>query len=200
MNCIDAIEGAAKSIIVELFKVFSEERPDDTEYIRNIKAVIGAMEVFTNENKEVVSDPQVLNQVLYDFSKRLWLDMLETHNRKCEGQPEDQASARPDDGYEDYYFDYIYKHGEYPRGDFFLGCFKKLLGAQMTESEDSVLKAEIEQISKRIDAIVKQLEVVSQEGESQIRPKNNRSTSPGNITDAVTNDFFHRRRHGIDQE
>lgn len=114
MNCIDAIEGTAKSIIAELFQLFSEERLDDTEYIRNIKAVITGMDVFTNENKEIVSDPQMLSQVLYEFSKRLWLNNLET-DRKSECGPEDETTAPSDARYDDYYFDYIYKHGEYPR-------------------------------------------------------------------------------------
>lgn len=46
MNCIDAVEGTAKTIIDGLFRLFIENNLDDTEYIRNIKAVMDSTDVF----------------------------------------------------------------------------------------------------------------------------------------------------------
>jgi len=114
MNCIDAIEGAAKSIIVKLHQLFAEERLDDTEYIRNVKAVIDGVDVFARDNQEIVSDPKTLKQVLYDFSKDLWLTHLEK-NRENAVDSKHTHDTEANDGYDDYYFDHIYGQGMYPR-------------------------------------------------------------------------------------
>jgi hypothetical protein len=116
MNCIDAIEGAAKSVITEFFQIFNQNRLDDTEYARNVKAVIDSVDGFICKNREILSDPQMLKQVLYEFSRELWLKNLEK-NRKAAIEPDGEhvAAETENDRYDEYYFDYIYNHGEYPR-------------------------------------------------------------------------------------
>jgi hypothetical protein len=115
MNCIDAIEGSAKNIIIELHGVFMDDKLDDSEYIRNVKAVLNGISEFVRTNKEIISDFKILEQVLYEFSRELWLSELE----KGSGQEPETGETADDSSenkeYLEYYFDYIYAHGTYPR-------------------------------------------------------------------------------------
>jgi hypothetical protein len=115
MNCIDAIEGTIKNIIVKLHEVFLECELDDSDYIRNIKAVINGSNEFVLLNKEIISDPKILERVLYEFSKEIWLSELKN---RIEQEPETKESIKDDsenDEYYGYYFDYLYAHDIYPR-------------------------------------------------------------------------------------
>jgi len=114
MDCIDAVEGTVKSVLIKLHQVFAEDRLDDTEYIRNVRAVLEAADMFLQANKEISGEPHKLNQLLYEFSKALWLEHLEkVRNKESDSRDEDTVSE--DDGYYDYYYDYIYNNGVYPR-------------------------------------------------------------------------------------
>ena len=114
MKCIDAIEGTTKYIISGFHQLYIKEGLDDTEYIRNIKAIINGIDMFTQDNKEIISEAKMLKQVLYSFSKELWLASLEkTYTKNVIFHDEDDSSET--NGYYDYYFDYIYNHGVYPR-------------------------------------------------------------------------------------
>lgn len=117
MNCIDAIEGTVKTILDGLHRLSVEERLDDSEYIRNVKAVIEAAETFVRINRQVSVEPGVLKDTLYAYAKELWI----VH--QDDGEPiEEETHLETDDGdnssdsgYRHYYFDYIYHHGVYPR-------------------------------------------------------------------------------------
>jgi hypothetical protein len=115
MNCIDAIEGSVKNIIVKLHEVFLENELDDSDYIRNVKAVLNGINEFVQLNKEIISDPKILEGVLYEFSKELWLSEL---RNRLDQEPENKESIKDDsenDEYYGYYFDYLYAHDIYPR-------------------------------------------------------------------------------------
>ncbi len=105
MNCIDAIEGSLKCIIDSFHKLFVEERLDDTEYIRNVKTLIIGTDAFIKKNQEIVTGQKIVQQVLYRYAKKTWLDHQPQIKIKC--------SAEDTDYYE-YYYDYIYEHGTYP--------------------------------------------------------------------------------------
>lgn len=115
MNFIDAIEGTAKSTIRNLLRDFVEDRLDDTEYVRNVKAVLNGAEEFVMANREILCDVKVLRRVLYEYAKELWITNLKT---KLE-QESETGETRPDmvenEEYFDYYFDYIYAHSLYPK-------------------------------------------------------------------------------------
>ncbi len=108
MNCIDAIEGTAKGIIDRFYDIYLEDHQDDTEFIRDIKSVIEATEQFVKKNQELISDPGMLKKILYDYAKKKWMENLER-------PPESQDTDADGFGYYDYYFDYIFDHGAYPR-------------------------------------------------------------------------------------
>jgi len=114
MNCIDAIEGSVKNIIIKLHEVFINGKLDDSEYIQNVKAVLNGITEFCQSNKEIISSPKILEQVLYKFSRELWLSELKKRLEK-ESETEDSINDNSaTDQYYEYYFDYIYAHNTYP--------------------------------------------------------------------------------------
>ena len=77
MNCIDAVEGMAKALLGKFQDVSTEYRLDDSEYIRNVKAVIDTVILFVKNNPEVSETPELIREVLYDYAKMRWLARLE---------------------------------------------------------------------------------------------------------------------------
>lgn len=105
MKCIDGIEGIAKKVIEELYRTAKIQAYDDTEWIRNVRAVIEATDFFVQENPEVVNEPSLLSRELYRHAKNLWL--VDQH--EAENSPKES-----DDEYYGYYFDRIYHQEVYP--------------------------------------------------------------------------------------
>jgi len=114
MNCIDAIEGTAKSTLTCIHETAIEYRLDDTEYIRNVKNVIDGVFKFIQDNPEVTTSPETVKQVLYDFSKDLWLSSIDDPQIKATDSGS-MGNSSGSEEYHDYYFDYIYTHGIYPQ-------------------------------------------------------------------------------------
>lgn len=114
MKCLDAIEGNGKAILTRVFAIYVEDRLDDSEYIRNVKAVIEATRDFVDKNPEITDAPQILDKVLYTYSKEMWLQNLKKSTEK-EMSSDSEEVVSEDEGYHAYYFDYIYQHGTYPR-------------------------------------------------------------------------------------
>lgn len=115
MNCIDLVEKVIESIITKLHEVFINERLDDSEYIRNVKAVLDGTSEYVQANKEALENLENLQQKLYEFSKRLWLSELKKRLQQ-ESEPEDTiVNEAENDDYYEYYFDYIYAHDNYPK-------------------------------------------------------------------------------------
>lgn len=110
MNCIDAVEGTAKTLLTVFLDVSTEYRMDASEYIRNVKAVIDAVLLFVQNNPEISQAPQLIRDVLYDYARSQWLARLE---KSVDSEPE--AAAKPDLEYQSYCYDYVYAHGNYPR-------------------------------------------------------------------------------------
>ncbi len=116
LNCIDAIEGTVKHIIIRIFNQYLTLGQDDTEYITNVKAVVEGSEEFAIENTDIISSPQTLKAVLYDFARLLWLQNLQkSPPQASEGTPAEKESVSDQEGYYEYYYDHIYHHGGYPR-------------------------------------------------------------------------------------
>jgi hypothetical protein len=114
MKCIDAIEGTVKSIIKELYATHmqSSSGADDSEYICNVKTAINATDQYVRLHPEFIEDPQILKQVLYEYSRDLWLLGKEPATAPSETAP---VLADSENGeYQTYYYDYIYNRGVYP--------------------------------------------------------------------------------------
>lgn len=110
MNCIDAVEGTAKALLVNFLNVSTEYRLDASEYIRNVKAVIDAVARFVKNNPEVCETPELIREVLYNHAKTQWLGRLEKTV-----DPDKGMVGKPDMEYQAYCYDYVYTHGNYPR-------------------------------------------------------------------------------------
>lgn len=118
MNCIDAIEGTVKQIIIRIYNQYLTFGQDDTEYIMNVKAVVEGCEEFVLKNTDIISSPQTLKAVLYDFAKDLWLQDLQKRQPQAadEGPAEKEGAVEAEqDGYYEYFYDHIYHQGGYPR-------------------------------------------------------------------------------------
>ncbi len=112
MKCIDAIEGTVKTILNHLHAVSIEDHLDDTEYVRNVRAVIEATYQFILNNPEIVETPQLLKDVLYGYSRRLWLSGQQP---SAPPPAEQTGAAAEEEEYQTYYYDYLYHRGIYPR-------------------------------------------------------------------------------------
>lgn len=112
MDCADAVKDVVKCVLAKLHEVCVESRLDDTEYVRNVRAVLEGADVFFKDHADILDDPQAARASLYEFSKASWMKHLEKVRTK-ETDMKDEAAEH--DGYDDYYYDYIYKHGVYPR-------------------------------------------------------------------------------------
>ena len=110
MNCIDAVEGMAKALLGKFLDVSTEYRLDDSEYIRNVKAVIDTVILFVKNNPEVSETPELIREVLYDYAKTKWLARLEKTV-----DSDHEACATRDLEYQAYCYDYLYANGNYPR-------------------------------------------------------------------------------------
>lgn len=111
MKGIDAVEGTVKCILRELHSTYQQARSDDSEYIRQIKTVIDATDQYVRNNPEFIEDPEILKQVLYVYSRNLWLMGQDSRNTRRTAEIQDQL---PEDDYQTYYFDYLYDRGVYP--------------------------------------------------------------------------------------
>lgn len=110
MNCIDAVEGMAKALLGKFLDVSTEYRLDDSEYIRNVKAVIDTVILFVKTNPEVSETPELIREVLYEYAKTRWLSRLE----KTVDSDQESGATR-DLEYQAYCYDYLFAHGNYPR-------------------------------------------------------------------------------------
>lgn len=113
MNHRNIIEGVTKRILDQIFVDLSLDRLDDTEYIRDVKAVILGAQDFIQENSGLFDSLEVAHQALYDYAKEKWMD----YRIKCQTENK-ESTAGTDDLFDPeylyYYYDYIYDRGVYP--------------------------------------------------------------------------------------
>ena len=112
MKCIDAIEGTVKCIIKEIHAAHTRNSADDSEYIYNVKTVIDATDQYIRNHPEFIDNPDILKQVLYIYSRNLWLQGQQPAAAAPEAKPNSLDSET--DEYQTYYYDYIYNRGVYP--------------------------------------------------------------------------------------
>jgi hypothetical protein len=110
MNCIDAVEGVAKAMLATFLDASIEYRMDVSEYIRNVKAVTDGVALFVKNNPEICETPDLIQSVLYNCAKTMWLSRLEKTI-----DPDQAGEVKPDLDYQAYCYDYVYAHGNYPR-------------------------------------------------------------------------------------
>ena len=112
MKCIDAIEGTVKNIIKEIHTAYSRNSADDSEYIFNVKTVIEATDQYVRSHPEFIENPDILRQVLYAYSRNLWL--AAQYPAATNPQTKTTILDEENEEYQTYYYDYIYNKGIYP--------------------------------------------------------------------------------------
>ncbi|MBW1988053.1 MAG: hypothetical protein JRI97_00765 [Deltaproteobacteria bacterium] len=111
MNCIDGIEGTLSYVLEGFRERWASGQDDDSEFVANLKTTIENACRFLNENSEIGVSGELLGRVLYEQSRRWWVDAVK---RIQDGEEEDDAASRQDDGFNEYYFDILYSRGTYP--------------------------------------------------------------------------------------
>ncbi len=112
MKCIDAVEGTVKCILDSLHAAHLQVFCDDSEYIYQVKTVIDATGTYVAQNPELIQDPAILKQVLYTYSRNLWLKEQRSGEVSQDAHP--NGSTTDTDDYQTYYYDYVYERGVYP--------------------------------------------------------------------------------------
>ncbi len=109
MNCIDAVEGTAKSMLARFLDLSTEYRMDASEYIRYVKTVIDGVKQFVKDNPEISETSDIICGVLYDYAKKQWIERMGT------AVDAEAGAETPDLEYQAYCYDYVFAHGNYPR-------------------------------------------------------------------------------------
>ncbi|MEZ4526157.1 MAG: hypothetical protein R2941_09590 [Desulfobacterales bacterium] len=112
MKPVELIEGTAKSILERIHSLSAEDSLDDTEHIRNIRAVIEGAEAYIRSTRNYSQDSGRVKENLYQFARDLWLKHAEQIRKKFS---EGEDAVQQDEGYAEYYYDHIYHEGNYPR-------------------------------------------------------------------------------------
>ena len=113
MQCIDAVEGVLKSTISGMAQRYADGEVDDLEFARIVRTVVDCAVKFLGENKEIGTQPQLLEKVLFDWGKSLWRRIYAQKAASDPLKPKEMALIQ-DEGYEDYLFDHLYRLGRYP--------------------------------------------------------------------------------------
>jgi hypothetical protein len=74
--------------------------------------VIDGTSQFLADNPEVVENPQLLIDVLYAYSRELWLSCQQTPDGTAGNSVPPDAETQE---YRTYFYDYLYHRGVYPR-------------------------------------------------------------------------------------
>jgi hypothetical protein len=122
MKCTEAVEKTVKEILNRMHGVYTAERYDDSEHIRNIKAVIEGADAFLRAQEAFTASADQLQKEFFQYGRSLWLEyalekketdsLPETEESKNDKEKEDRGE---DENYLEYYFDHIYHKGDYPR-------------------------------------------------------------------------------------
>jgi hypothetical protein len=115
VNPTDTIEGTAKFIIDKLHEMYVLEKLDDSDYIGCVKKIINATDTYLKHQKEMKVEPNLLKDGLYAYSKELWLKRQTNEQAGTDTICGNVVVTQPNDGYQDYYYDYIYSQDLYPQ-------------------------------------------------------------------------------------
>ena len=110
MSDIKTAEGVGREIISHLSENNEHHPIDDAEYIPLIKRIIEAIESYVGNSNISKSEVAKLKQELLSHAKGLYVESCLLHAK--EGGENISAEECKDESEE--FFDYIYKHEEYP--------------------------------------------------------------------------------------
>ena len=114
MNNTVIIEQLMQSILKNLHQIHNEGHADDSEYVRHVRAALDALDALPEEMTNFINNTSSLKNNLYDYAKALWKTCLKDRFKQ-DTSPEAEDNLSEDTEYQDYYYDYLYKHGVYPQ-------------------------------------------------------------------------------------
>ena len=112
MNCIDAIEKNAQQIIDYLLCQYIEEKINDADYVRSVKAVIEGTDAFVCANQELTHDPALLKRVLSAYAKDRWMTHLAKERMESNAATDNGTASNLEYFY--YLYDHLYEKEQYP--------------------------------------------------------------------------------------
>ncbi len=115
MNYIDAVEGSVCMIFQRMHQSYLNGTRDDSEFIGNVKMVIDGVQDFIQAHPELMIAHDVVWKVLYNHAKQLWLKSSADEKESTDSEKPANEDDPESTAYRNYYFDYIYQHGAYPR-------------------------------------------------------------------------------------
>jgi hypothetical protein len=102
-----------KAVLKNLFRFYEERGLDDAEYIPVVRVIIdGIAQAMTSAGLDK-KDVKTAEKTLRAFNRDLYVDGWVNNAREESGEREFDMEAEAAEG--NYYFDYVYKHGEHPR-------------------------------------------------------------------------------------
>ncbi|MEW5733414.1 MAG: hypothetical protein AB1921_01090 [Thermodesulfobacteriota bacterium] len=113
MNCIDGVEGVLSRVLQSQCRRFAQGEITAMEYALFARGLIEDSTAFVLENREIGVSPELFSSVLYQMARNSWVAALVSLREKDAGQGT-EGEPVPDEGYAEYFFDYLYKNGTYP--------------------------------------------------------------------------------------
>ena len=109
----DNYENIGIAILKNFFNYYHEQRLDDAEYIPVVKIIINGIQESMLSSGIAEKDVESLKNRLIEFTRELYKELWLKHAKENEDSEVFDLDSESESA--EYYFDYIYKHGEHPR-------------------------------------------------------------------------------------
>jgi len=110
---VDTHIAIGKAVLSDLFRFYEEKGLDDAEYIPIVRVIIEGMAKAMTSVGLDKKDVKATEKTLRTFNRDLYVDGWVNNAREESGEREFDMEGEAAEG--NYYFDYVYKHGEHPR-------------------------------------------------------------------------------------
>jgi len=109
----DNYENIGIAILKNFFNYYHEQRLDDAEYIPVVKIIINGIQESMLSSGIAEKDVESLKNRLMEFNRELYKELWLKHAKENEDSEVFDLDSESESA--EYYFDYIYEHGEHPR-------------------------------------------------------------------------------------
>jgi hypothetical protein len=110
---VDTHISIGKAVLSNLFRFYKKRGLDDAEYVPVVRVIIEGIEKALTSAGLDKKDVKTAEKTLRAFSRDLYVKEWLKHAREGLGERKLDMEAEAAEG--NYYFDYVYKHGEHPR-------------------------------------------------------------------------------------
>jgi hypothetical protein len=110
---VDTHISIGKAVLSNLFRFYEERGLDDAEYIPIVRVIIEGIAQAMTLTGSHKKDVKAVEKTFRAFNRGLYVDGWANNAREESGEKEFDMEGEGEEG--NYYFDYVYKHGEHPR-------------------------------------------------------------------------------------